>query len=497
MSDPYRRDAASTGQGDPLAELARLIGQNDPFADLGRPQRAAANPRSVEAQWHSDAAEASQHPQAEAYREPYAASDPRYGAAHEAAAYQQPHDDGAQYQHYQQDPADPYQHAQDQHAQGQYAQNAHAEPQALHAEAPQVADQGYGQQAYEPGYEQQHAYEQQHDYAYRPQQDYSDEPHPAAYDEPAPVRRRGGLVAVMGVVALAVVGTAGAYGYRAMFGTGGSSPTTAPVIKAAETPNKVQVASAPDSSKPIQDRLPDRPQAERVVPREEQPVDVRTTAAAGNPNIVFPRLAAPNTAPASANPVLPQVASSAGPGITAEPKKIRTVAIREDANGTPRAQPTPPSQTRSVAPQASAAPTSTASADTAFPAGTRAAARPEPAGNGPMSLSPTGSSGAAPAPATRNNRIQTAAATPADGTAAGSYVQVSSRESEAAAQTAFRTLQGKYPSVLGGKAVVVRRADLSVGVRYRAMVGPFASKQQAVQLCSSLKSAGGDCVVIH
>ena len=33
------------------------------------------------------------------------------------------------------------------------------------------------------------------------------------------------------------------------------------------------------------------------------------------------------------------------------------------------------------------------------------------------------------------------------------------------------------------------------GTYYRAMVGPFGTRDQAVQLCSSLKAAGGDCVV--
>ena len=43
-----------------------------------------------------------------------------------------------------------------------------------------------------------------------------------------------------------------------------------------------------------------------------------------------------------------------------------------------------------------------------------------------------------------------------------------------------------------------QRADLgSKGVYYRAMVGPFGSREEAVQLCSSLKQAGGDCVVQH
>ena len=35
------------------------------------------------------------------------------------------------------------------------------------------------------------------------------------------------------------------------------------------------------------------------------------------------------------------------------------------------------------------------------------------------------------------------------------------------------------------------------GTYYRAMVGPFSTREQAVQLCGSLKAAGGDCVVQH
>ena len=41
-----------------------------------------------------------------------------------------------------------------------------------------------------------------------------------------------------------------------------------------------------------------------------------------------------------------------------------------------------------------------------------------------------------------------------------------------------------------------RRADLGAkGVYYRALVGPFASAEQASSLCSSLKAAGGSCII--
>ena len=77
-------------------------------------------------------------------------------------------------------------------------------------------------------------------------------------------------------------------------------------------------------------------------------------------------------------------------------------------------------------------------------------------------------------------------------------MQVSSQKSEADAESAYRGIQSKYSSVLGSQPHTVRRADLGAkGVYYRAMVGPFGSREEAVQLCSSLKQAGGDCVVQH
>lgn len=80
---------------------------------------------------------------------------------------------------------------------------------------------------------------------------------------------------------------------------------------------------------------------------------------------------------------------------------------------------------------------------------------------------------------------------------AGGYaVQVSSQRSEAEAQAAFRSLQAKYPQQLRGRHAIVRRADLGAkGVYYRALVGPFASAEQAASLCSSLKAAGGNCLI--
>jgi cell division septation protein DedD len=79
----------------------------------------------------------------------------------------------------------------------------------------------------------------------------------------------------------------------------------------------------------------------------------------------------------------------------------------------------------------------------------------------------------------------------------GSYaVQISSRHNEADAQASFRSLQAKYPQQLGGRAPLIRRVDLGAkGIYYRAMVGPFGSADEASRICSSLKAAGGQCIV--
>jgi cell division septation protein DedD len=78
----------------------------------------------------------------------------------------------------------------------------------------------------------------------------------------------------------------------------------------------------------------------------------------------------------------------------------------------------------------------------------------------------------------------------------GYAVQVASVRSETGAQIAFRELQAKYPQ-LGGRQAIIRRADLgAAGIYYRALVGPFASAEKAAKLCSGLKAAGGDCVIL-
>ncbi len=57
-------------------------------------------------------------------------------------------------------------------------------------------------------------------------------------------------------------------------------------------------------------------------------------------------------------------------------------------------------------------------------------------------------------------------------------------------------MQAKFASQLSDRQPIIRRKDLGEkGIFYGVQVGPFASRDDAVALCESLKSAGGSCMI--
>ena len=200
-----------------------------------------------------------------------------------------------------------------------------------------------------------------------------------------------------------------------------------------------------------------------------------------------------------------------------EPKKVHTITIHPDQPaGTAGSAPAheapaaamrqPPARVASEPPQqqqrrpavvAAAAPAvrhTTASAPSSAPLSLNPDAPPPAAA--PARSAPAVMRTAAVAP----TQIVPPAAARTRNVAAGSTgaynVQVSSQRSEAEAQAAFQSLQGKFPGQLGGRAPIIHRVDLGAkGIYFRAMVGPFASSEEAGQLCSGLKAAGGSCIV--
>ena len=164
-------------------------------------------------------------------------------------------------------------------------------------------------------------------YGYHP--GYGDAP-----EEPAPAKRRGGIATVAAVLALAVVGTGAAFAYRTYVGTprNGGEP---PIIKADTSPTKIVPASAEAAAK-VPDRLASSDGTEKIVPREEAPVDVNATAnASANsaPRMVFPPLN-PNANPPSVASVAPNAPPppNAGNGTlpSNQPRKIKTFSVRGD-----------------------------------------------------------------------------------------------------------------------------------------------------------------------
>jgi len=551
--DPVARDNGDQplrdNASDPLAELARLIGQSDPYSEGQHRDRYSAAGSGEEAapqlDWAADDGYAEEQPQTRAderYIQPPADSAQSYAPSPRGYDSEPPPRDArffsgpaARFNGFRENDADredagdrDYQSAADTHYEDEQYRD---EPASLApgrqqpAYTPVVGDEHNERYAAEP-------YEDEHDREYGAD-DY--------YQEPP--RRRGGFVVVMAVLGLAVLGTAGAFGYRAMFGAS-VLPTLPPIIKAGSGPNKIMPNygdATANSSTPA--NTASSGSTEKLVSREEQPVDIQQqqpAAPSTAPRVVStipispgtnqgvpagmtaptpPAMpAAPSGAstwpsapaapaaamaapagppPAMAAPVPPATPAPAPATVSSEPKKVHTLTIRTNQPAADGAAPALPPAPRSATRMASSTPKPSA------------AQSAPPSGNQPLSLVPAAQDDGAPlppppaptrtrAPVTRT-AVASAAPAPANAaaTSSGGYaVQVTSQRSEAEAQAAFRELRNKFPNQLAGKEPIVRRADLGAkGVYYRALVGPFASMEAAAGMCSSLKAAGGTCLV--
>ena len=314
-------------------------------------------------------------------------------------------------------------------------------------------------------YDQQAAYEQSYSgnaAGYDPDPYTAEAGYDETHEEPVRERRRGGLITVAAVLGLAVVGTAGAFGYGAFTGSG--SWTQPPVIKADNTPAKI--APSPSSSdgqgsKLIHDPA-DKLQPERVALREDRQIEVKD---AGPKMVMTSAISSTGPQATSSQTAMAHAPASAATVVT-DPQKVKTFAIRPD--GTSGTESSAPPSPGTSAPTRGAAtkPAEATRAPTGAP--THTASIPTP--------------GAATASAPR---------------VSGAYVvQLVSNKSEAEAQSSFKILQSKYPAVLGNRTALIRRVELGDrGTYYRAQVGPFANADQANVLCDKLKSAGGQCIV--
>ncbi|MGA8901222.1 SPOR domain-containing protein, partial [Bradyrhizobium sp.] len=331
----YDRDGSPTSNADsdPLAELARLIGQTDPFGSrpisrANLPLQPQARPVDPEPSYdnYAEAPEPDEEPppgppswMQRAVRQqappPPPPQDDYPAAVHPLHRYAAAHP-----------PAEPDYDSEESFADSGHEPDLSRYDEALYGSLDSRAqhaqhDQGYADDSY--GYEEDQGYEAQQE----------------------PRRRGGGMITVGAVLALAVFGVGGAFAYRTY--TGGVRSGPPPIIRADAGPTKIIPASA-DAGAKVPDRMATSGGAEKMVSREETPIDPSTRA---GPRVVFPPLTPNGSVPLPAAVVPgggPPPASSAASGTFSnnEPHRIRTLSVRGDQAeaGLPAGAPPPPAK---------------------------------------------------------------------------------------------------------------------------------------------------------
>ena len=329
------------------------------------------------------------------------------------------------------------------------------------------------------------------------------EPHADGfYDDQPRSGRRKGLLTVVAVFGLAVIGTAGAFGYRTMVRSSGSSAPP-PVIRASVEPSKVAppVARARRVREQVQLRsLRRRRQGRaggRASRRKANGPDEGRAAACGGATPGRSRRPAgcvtgesPRILPRRRPQPPPQRirrAPSASRGVCAP---FRSVPNRA-ATLQPRRRRRAPDETQNaaLAPQQRAPPREESSGPSfrgqcaAVPARLRPTTRwhcPRRTVLCRPPSQPRAAAGASPPPGPdcfggllRGYRRQLSGA--------GVVAKKRGQRGEA-----YRGIQSKYPRVLGSHPHTVRRADLGAkGVYYRAMVGPFAAAKRRCRFAAA------------
>ncbi|WJH39846.1 SPOR domain-containing protein [Aliirhizobium terrae] len=368
------------------------------------------------------------------------------------------------------------------------------------------------------------------------------------------VRRWIAPLAAVGI--LAVCG-AGAYAWLGTSGPGAGNGE--PVVIAADT-DPVKVAPAnpggktvPNQDKAVYDRVAgsasQTPRQEQLISSSEEPVDVvqKTLMPDNLPLEGENDMQMTDVADTEDPRLLPQEQADASQSadqqaVTVMPRKVKTMIVRADGTlveqeveapapvaNIEKVAAAPARGDSPVAPQQTAAAFPTAAPSTpaaATPVSAPAAdpvATVQPVSTEPSAIeqiaAPTAASNVrAPVPATRpqqqpttvvasvsdQGNVRPAPATPAaqataaaPAAAAGGYViQIASLPSQADAQKSYQNLSNKFGSVIGGRGVDIKAAEIAgKGTFYRVRIPAGANRAEAVALCERYRSAGGSCLV--
>jgi len=229
-----------------------------------------------------------------------------------------------------------------------------------------------------------------------------------------------------------------------------------------------------------------------VAPRKVRTMIVKadgTLVAREDPAPAAPAVEPTETAAAAAVDPAPSVASPATGAVPAT-DDLGSILPPED-----QPQPAPAAEAQQPAP-AAAAPAETASAEPAPALAPVAKAQPQSSDTpARVPVAPARPSDQ-PVDIVGEVKADQVAALTTTAAAPGSWaMQIASQPTEAAAQSSYKDLARRYASVLNGQQATIVKAEIAgKGTFWRVRV-PASSRNEAISLCESYKSAGGNCFV--
>ncbi|MEP6970338.1 MAG: SPOR domain-containing protein, partial [Betaproteobacteria bacterium] len=276
---------------------------------------------------------------------------------------------------------------------------------------------------------------------------------------------------------------------------------------------------------------PAEPVQQKLVTNTEEPVDVQAKDTARVVDLA-PGANADATADAGGDAAAPapksedriaQVLQDTDKGtntdvVAVAPRKVRTMVVKSDGSLVPREDPAPAALAAAtepldpapqhVAPAAQADADQTGTVPTAAQAddapALKPAAKPKAEAKAQSANTPAKVAVAPQRPSDQPVDVvgevkpdQVASIDPAStATGGGSWsMQIASQPTVESAQSSYQDLQRRYGSVLAGRTANIVKAEIAgKGTFYRVRV-PAQSRNDAINLCTSYKAAGGNCFV--
>ncbi|WP_105374857.1 SPOR domain-containing protein [Neorhizobium huautlense] len=279
----------------------------------------------------------------------------------------------------------------------------------------------------------------------------------------------------------------------------------------------VEVADTKDARLLPQDEPQETAAAEQppvtIMPRKVKTMIVRPDGKLVEQEVPAPALAAPETEKlpaAGAKPVEVAAVPAHSPvSVPATPVQTRPVSAAPNANVAPVAAPTtaapeqmntgtpaPASPVVDPAATQAAAPAAVPAVDTSAPVIKAPVPRARPAEQPVNVVAAVTDQGNIRAPGQPASQQVASASAQAAPVGEGGYViQIASLPSQAEAQKSYQSLSAKFGSVIGGRGVDIKAAEVAgKGTFYRVRI-PAGGKNDAVALCEKYRAAGGSCLV--